>query len=281
MDLDIPDAVRHGPAVKRAREAGQLIERVSMVSNELSRLRREAIEELLDGGMTKAQVARELGLDPSRISRIVRSGIPPERALLSSDGGPVTVALGSKLAQVGDGRPNDMISRDAAEAYDTLRAALEHYGVGCSREIVPAPGLIELNRERLIVLGSPKVLPIVGQIMASDPHFAFDVDATGRHLVEMGDEPVIHRSPQDRGEPGDVAYIGRLPRPDGRGTFLYLAGIHAAGTHGAARYLVDHVAELYSTVRDRLFSLLVAVTYRSTSDHTIVETRALTTTHLR
>lgn len=281
MDFEIPDAVRHGPPATRAREAGQLIEQVSMLSNELSRLRREAIEEMLNGGMTKAQVARELGLDPSRISRIVRSGTPPERALLSPDGGPVIVALGSKVAQVGDGRPNDMISRDAAEAYDALRSALDHYGVGCSREIVPAPGLIDLNRDRLIVLGSPKVLPTVGQIMASDPNLAFDVDSTGRHLVELGDEPVIHRSPQDHGEPGDVAYLGRLPRPDGRGTFLYLAGIHAAGTHGAARYLVDHAAELYSTARDRLFSLLIAVTYRSASDHTIVETRALTKTYLR
>lgn len=281
MDLEVPEAAKHGPPASRARETGHLIEQVSSLSNELSRLRREAIEEMLGGGMTKAEVARELGLDPSRISRIVRSGTPPERALLSPDGGPVIVALGSKSAQVGDGHPNDMISRDAAEAYDVLRSCLNHYGVGCEREVVPAPGMIDLNRDRLIVLGSPKVLPTVGQIMASDPHLGFDVDDTGRHLVELGDDPVIHRSPQDRGEPGDVAYIGRLPRPDGRGHFLYLAGIHAAGTYGAARYLADHAAELYSTARDRLFSLLVSVTYRSASDHTIVETRALTTTHVR
>ena len=46
-------------------------------------------------------------------------------------------------------------------------------------------------------------------------------------------------SPSDKGEPVDYGYIGRLPRPDGRGTFLYLAGIHAMGTLGVTQYLED------------------------------------------
>src|SRR5699024_10931794 len=106
---------------------------------------------------------RAVGLDPSRITRIVGTGTPPERALFS-DGGPVTVALGSKVAEVA-GKPSDMISRDAAEAYDALRAAMDGYGLTCTREVVPAPGLVDLNRPNLIVLGSPKVLPAVGQIL--------------------------------------------------------------------------------------------------------------------
>lgn len=282
MEIHIPNAARHGPAIERARAAGAVIEQAAAMSNEASRLRREAIEELLaTPGWNRARIARELGLDPSRVSRIVKSGTPPERALLSPDGGPVTVALGSKLAQVGDGKPSDMISRDAAEAYDTIRAALDSYGVACTREIVPAPGLVDLNRDRLIVMGSPKVLPVVGQIMASDPHLQFDVDTQGRFLIEDADPPVVYRSPQDVGEHGDVAYLGRLPRPDGRGTFLYIAGIHAAGTRGAATYLVDHLEELYKQVKDGLFSLLVSVSYRSADDHTITEATAATRTYLR
>lgn len=34
---------------------------------------------------------------------------------------------------------------------------------------------------------------------------------------------VDYRSPRNSGESRDYGYIGRLPRPDGRGTFLYLA----------------------------------------------------------
>jgi hypothetical protein len=42
----------------------------------------------------------------------------------------------------------------------------------------------------------------------------------------------------------DYAYLGRLPRIDGRGTFVYLAGIHAlAQAAGPARSLVDALAE--------------------------------------
>src|SRR5699024_6285181 len=131
-----------GAPEDRATLAGQLIDQVAAVSGELSRLRREAIEELIGQGNSKATVARMVGLDPSRITRIVGSGVPPERALLSPDGGPVTVALGSKEHAVGDD-PSDMISRDVSQAFNALRQALERYGLDCTDEIVPAPGLIE------------------------------------------------------------------------------------------------------------------------------------------
>jgi hypothetical protein len=60
------------------------------------------------------------------------------------------------------------------------------------------------------------------------------------------------------GEPADYAYLGRLPRIDGRGTFLYLAGIHAPGNNGAVHYLESHLEELYSEVRTARFSTLIA-----------------------
>ena len=41
--------------------------------------------------------------------------------------------------------------------------------------------------------------------------------------------------------------MGRLPRPDGKGTFLYLAGLHAPGTLGAASYVVNNLADLGRT----------------------------------
>src|SRR6266568_367520 len=262
----------------KALRAHALVGKLAEWSGEASRLRREAIEALIGQRMPQAEIAEHLRISRVRVGQLLRSGPSPERALLSADGGPVTVALGSKQAQVGDGTPNDMISRDAADAYDTLRTALDHWGVICSREIVPAPGMIDLNRDRLIVLGSPKVLPMVGQIMASDPHLVFDADAHSRFLVERA-TGAQHRSPQDRGEPADYAYVGRLPRPDGRGHFLWLAGIHAAGTHGAARYLVDNAPDLYRSAKDKLFSLVIAATYEPAT-RTITSTSALTKTFI-
>lgn len=47
----------------------------------------------------------------------------------------------------------------------------------------------------------------------------------------------VYRSPSDSGEPIDYGYLGRLSRPDGRGTFQYLAGIHAMGNLGGGPVL--------------------------------------------
>src|SRR5699024_6000723 len=256
--MDIENPVDIGALTdphERVKRAHQLVNQAAQLGSEGSRLRREAIEELQAQHVSIKAIADQLGLTSARVSQLARSGPTPERALLSHDGGPVTIAMGSKAQDVG-GSPSDMISRDATEAYESLRDALDSYSVKSSKEIVPAPGLLDLNRDRLIVMGSPKVLPTVGQIMASDPNLAFGADEDGRYLIELK-SGTIHRSPQDSGDTSDFAYIGRLPRPDGTGSFLYIAGIHAAGTHGAARYLVDNAPELHKYVKDKLFSLVV------------------------
>lgn len=266
--------------LERAAQAHALVTRLAQVSSEASRVRREALGVLEDQEVSRLEIAKHLGITRTRVGQLVRSGPNPERALLSHDGGPVIIALGSKQAEVG-GTISDMISRDAAEAHDALKHALDAYDVGSSREIVPAPGLVDLNRDRLITLGSPKVLPVVGQILASDPHLGFASDDTGRYLLDRTTD-TVYRSPQDSGEEVDYAYLGRLPRPDGKGSFLYLAGLHAAGTHGAARYLIDHAPELYRAVKGELFSLLVKTVYKTDEgERVITGTEALTQTYVR
>lgn len=274
METRLSDDVMNGPAKERAIAAGDLIDRLSQASGEASRVRREALEEMRKAGKSNAEIAREIGLDPSRVSRILTRGTPPERALLSPLGEPVTIAIGSKLEQ-GRADPSDMISRDAANAYDVLSNALAAYDVRVTREVVPSTAILDLTRDNLIVIGSPKVLPLLGQVLGADPCYAFGEDETGRHLLnkQTGE---IYRSPKDSGRNADYAYVGRLPRIDGQGTFLYIAGIHAPGTHGAARFLVDNLAELYSTVRNRRFSVLIEAEYDTTRDRTITETRAIT-----
>ncbi len=259
MHFDIPEEVQTGGSLDRAIAADRLYTQVTEYSSEIARLRREAIEQALNEGHRKVDVARALDLHPTRVGRIVSAGPAPERAVLSPDGTGVKVALGSKESDVG-GKPSDMISRDAAEAYDTIRAAAEGFGLSCTREVVAAPGLVELNRAALVVMGSPKVLPLIGQVLASDSNYGFDSDEDGRYLIDhVTDE--IYRSPQDTGTHADYGYLGRLPRPDGHGTFLYIAGIHAAGTHGAAKYLIENLADIYQTVRQKPFSVLVRCDY--------------------
>ena len=64
-----------------------------------------------------------------------------------------------------------------------------------------------------------------------------------------------------------VTVVPAWPRIDqtgdvGRGTFLYLAGVHAMGTIGVTQYLEEHLDELYRELKNRRFSLLVVLRVR-------------------
>ena len=76
--------------------------------------------------------------------------------------------------------------------------------------------------------------------MGADTHLGYAVDDNGWYLVDKS-ASIEYRSPMDSGKPVDYAYVGRLSRPDGKGTFLYLAGTHAPGTLAAAHFVVDNL----------------------------------------
>jgi hypothetical protein len=86
----------------------------------------------------------------------------------------------------------------------------------------------------------------------------------------------LYRSPKDRNENGNYGYIGRLPRPAGKGTFLYLAGTHAQGTLGAAAYLVDNLQQLYKDFKNRRFSMIVECKIDNADPLKIVSTELVT-----
>ncbi len=142
-------------------------------------------------------------------------------------------------------------------------------------EVVPPPGHVHLNRPNLIVLTSPRLLPFLGQVMEADPHLRFRADEQGWYVRDES-AGVDYRSPRDRGETADYGYVGRLPRPDGKGTFLYLAGTHAQGTLGAAQYLAQNLGELYKELKNRRFSTLVRAHYNTDDPRKIVSTERFT-----
>ncbi|CAM5390751.1 Cell division protein FtsL OS=Streptomyces albaduncus OX=68172 GN=FHS32_003820 PE=4 SV=1 [Streptomyces griseoloalbus] len=61
--------------------------------------------------------------------------------------------------------------------------------------------------------------------------------------------------------PHDVAYPGRLPRPDGTSSVLAIAGIHTAGSLGVVHLLTSDLSTLWGQVGERHFSTLVSVEY--------------------
>lgn len=244
-------------AETRARRTSELLVGHQDLVGELSRMRREALDELVAKGQTHKQLADLLGMSRARVGQLLASGPKPERALLGT--GALTVAVGGKWeAQKPSGAQGAVISTEALAAYHTLAEAADNYGLKAEYEVVPPPGLVHLNRPNLIVIGSPRLLPLVGQVLESDSNLGFGSGAQGWFLTERG---TIRRSPSDGGAAADYAYLGRIPRPDSRGTFLYLAGIHAMGTLAAARYLVNNLEEIYREVKNRRWSILIECMY--------------------
>jgi hypothetical protein len=248
---DLPDPI------ERAKKSGDLLTRHQAVVTELSRIRREAVEELRATGMTQAEMASALGMTRGRISQLVQSGPPPERAFLGV--GPLIVAVGGKI-EGGKKNPGPVVAQEDLAAYEALRHLAASVKLDASYEVIPPPGMVRLNRDDLVVMCGPRLSPLVGQVLESDQHLGFATDPDGWHLLDRKTGET-YRSPIDDGQDGDVAYLGRLPRPDGRGTFLYLAGIHAIGATGAVHFLEHHLPELYKEVRTRRFSTLIGCTF--------------------
>lgn len=127
-------------------------------------------------------------------------------------------------------------------------------------EVIPPTGIVNLNRDNHVVVCGPRLSPIIAQVLEGDNNLRFAKDEVW-HLVDQA-AGTTYRSPMDEdGSAGDVGYLGRLPRLDGRGTFLYVAGIHSIGANGVVHYLENNLAELYREVRTRRFSTLISCRY--------------------
>src|ERR1043165_8291797 len=249
--------------IERAQEAGTLIDVHQEAIAGLSKLRREAIEQALATGLTQTQIASRLDMTRGRVSQLLQAGLKAERAFYGT--GALTVAIGAKR-EVNRKDPSDVLSAESFTAFELLGESARRVGFDATYEVVPAPGNVHLNRPNLIVLTNPRLLPFLSQVMEADPHIRYvqDSDDGSWYLVDVtaGKE---YRSPRDEGDLADFGYVGRLPRPDGKGTFLYLAGLHAPGTLGAAQYVVGNLGHLYRELKNRRFSTIVRYEFESAS----------------
>ena len=250
---------------RRALAAHRLIDDYQAAITEFSRIRRDALEELMSTGMNQTQLATLLDVSRSRVSQLLSAGVRPERTFLGT--GRLTVAVGTKL-EVGRSDPGSVVSTETFAAYNVLAELARSVGLDTEYEVVPPPGLVQLNRPNLVVLTSPRLLPFLSQVLDADPRLRFAQDERGWYLIdaESGSE---YRSGRESGNSDDYAYVGRLPRPDGKGTFLYLAGIHAQGTLAAAQYIADNLPTLFKELKGRRFSTLVKCVVHGTNVATI------------
>ena len=258
MDEEVKELRAIPDPLVRARSAGELVARFQTAVTEVSRVRKEALEELLNQGMTQVEMAQQLNMTRSRIGQLLQTGPKVERAFFGT-GSSLVVALGGKL-EAKEQNPGPVVAQEDFQAYEAFQTMARGLGFGTEYEVVQPPGFINLNRDDLVVICGPRLSPLIAQVLESDNHIGFESDEHGWHLVDRVQDKAF-RSPMNEGVSSDYAYLGKLPRLDGRGTFLYIAGIHAVGAAGVVHYLDNHVGEIYREVKNQRFSTIVHCTF--------------------
>ncbi|MEU2057185.1 sigma-70 family RNA polymerase sigma factor [Streptomyces bungoensis] len=225
---------------------------------ELARLRRRVVQDLHAQGLSYAQIAAKAGLSRGRIHQIRHTGPAPEGAFLGR--GAVTVATPLRRD---DERGRTVVAVDDVSSGKRLEDLARSYGLDVTSEHVPVTGEIDLNRDGLIVVCGPRMSQEMWDTYAQDPVLHWERAEDGPWTVVDRRTGTVHRSGQD-GDPArpyDVGYLGRLSRPDGRGSLLALAGIHTQGSLGVVQLLANDLNTLWGQVGDHAFSTLVGVEY--------------------
>jgi predicted XRE-type DNA-binding protein len=266
----IPDLADRAKAVLDAQD------RHRQAISTLSAMRREIIDAMRASGLRPADIAKQLGVTRSRMSQLMTAvGPGPERAFLGD--GRLTIVVGQKPVHGNHNIKGPGVALETLNAHDRLKELAATYQLETDREEVPQPGFFDLNRDNLIVMAGPRLFPMVGQILDGDPDLRFEVDADGEWSLHDLNTGEVHRpTPRDAdnkpvtdGPARDFGYLGRLPRPDGKGTFLCLAGIHATGTQGVAAHIEAALPQLYAEVKTRRFSMAIECEYDPENNNTV------------
>lgn len=225
---------------------------------ELARLRRRVIQELHNQGLSYAQIAKQAGLSRGRIHQIRHTGPAPEGAFLGT--GAVTVVTPLR-PDPNSGRTH--VTLDDLTAGKRLEDLARTFDLDVSSEHVGVNGEIDLNRPGLLVICGPRMSEAVRETYEKDPVLSWRRSHEGTWTLYDSRAGQTLRSGSDAepSRPHDIGYLGRLPRPDGKGGVLTIAGVHPPGSLGVVHLLTSEIATLWGQVGDRPFSVVVGVDY--------------------
>ncbi len=238
--------------VERLKAATDGVADAQQTINELTRIRKAVIRELHAEGWTFARIGAAAGLSRARIHQVSTQGPAPEGLFFGH--GSLTVIAPEVRGRRVLGAPDPSAAQRLLELLRELgfTAMVEHF----------LPGRhVDLNRDGLIVLGGPELSPSIRQLIAADPRLRRAVARAGDAQRGIEDRAARRVYRPGGPEPRDIAYVARLPRPDGRGTALIIDGLHPPGSLGAIRLLATRLATLHERAATHLFSVLVAVRY--------------------
>jgi hypothetical protein len=240
----------------RVKAAVDLMTELQAAVIETSRMRKESIAWLRKNGHSMADVAKLMGVSRARVAQLRDAGPPPERAFLGTQSVQVAVPL----------RPGEReyVAVEDSSTGQKLLALAQRLQLDGELQYIPVSGELDLNREDLVVVCGPKTSAAAAAALSRDPRLSFETLPDGRWALVERESGTVYTSPSDNpndATPADVAYLGRLPRPDGQGTFILIAGVHAVGSLGVAHYLNENLASLYEQAGTSPFSMVVACDY--------------------
>ncbi len=254
--------------VERLRAATEGVSTAQRTMTELARLRRALVQELHDEGWTFAEIAEAAGLSRGRVHQVRHQGPAPEGAFFGHS--PLRIATPLKREEK---RARPVVAAEDVTASQRLGDLARSLGLDVEYEQIPLSGAIDLNRDGLVVICGPRISHDVAGVLDTDPDLRFKKLDTGWALEDRTTGQVYKSGPDDDGRPCDVAYLGRLRRPDGDGMLIVFTGIHPPGSLGVVHLLTTQLAELHRDARKRPFSVLVGVEYgEDTHEPTKVQT---------
>lgn len=242
------------------------LERVRKAARKMTEDQRErddAIIAAVKSGESQADVARAADITRQRVGQIA-AGVAagPERALLAPEaGGTFTIAVVQKQDQ--DSK-QPVIGSTTRRALDSLKDTAQSLGISTEEEEIGPPGVINLNRSNLAVMMGPRTSALIAMALSADPAIRWREDERGKWYITDTRTGTDYHSDYDDGwhsgpggERACFAHIGRVRRPDGRGTFLYLGGAHSPGTAGAVSYFTREMPALWEQARKSAWSAVV------------------------
>ncbi|MGF1653998.1 MAG: hypothetical protein ACFCUP_11870 [Actinomycetales bacterium] len=266
MSSDPFEQARREPdPAERARQATRLLAQYQQRSAELARLRREAVDELQRQGLSYAEVAARIGLSKARVGQIKLQAPPAARALFGV--GPVQVWTPARS----NGRTLPVVAAEDALTAQEITRILDALNFASTQRHVPPVGDWSPSGDTIVVCG-PKSHPQAARWLAEDPVLDI-IQRDGQWRIVERLTGTEHLSPLDL-RPArsiDVAYICRHRGPSS--VRWHIAGIHAIGSLGAATWLTEHAAALWSEHGDRGYSLVIASSHDGAN---ITETHPVT-----
>ncbi|GAA5042295.1 hypothetical protein [Nocardia callitridis] len=235
--------------VERLKAATDGVAAAQQTINELTRIRRSVIRDLHDEGWTFARIGAAAGLSRARIHQVSTQGPAPEGLFFGH--GALTVLVPEVRAGRVIGAPDPAAPQRLSELLRELgfSVEIEHF----------LPGRpVDLNRNGLVVLGGPELSPNLRQLIMGDPRLRRTVARAGDARRGIEDRAARRVYRPGGPEPHDIAYLARLPRPDGRGSVVMIDGMHPPGSLGAIRLLATRLSTLHERASTQLFSVLVA-----------------------